>query len=169
MYSFPQESDWFIIGPFDNTDNKGLTVAYPPENEINLSATYQGKTGEVKWQKVQDGFINGQLDFTRIFTPNEWVVAYALIDLISPDDRKVQLRIGSDDGVKVWLNGQVVWTNQVPRSLNLDQDIVTVELKKGTNRLLFKVDQGMVDWGLVVRITDEKGQPFKDLQYVPAR
>ena len=168
MYSFPRESDWLVIGPYDNTDNKGLAVSYPPENEINLSATYQGKTGEVKWQKGQYRFTNGGLDFTRIFTPIEWVVAYALIDLISPDDRKVQLRIGSDDGVKVWLNGQVVWTNQVPRGLQLDQDIVPVELKKGNNRLLFKVDQETAEWGLIIRVTDENGQPFEDLQYVSA-
>jgi hypothetical protein len=146
-----------------------LTVAYPPENEINLSATYQGKTGEVKWQKVVHGFTSGGLNFTWMFTPNEWVVAYALIDVISPDDRKVHLRIGSDDGVKVWLNGQVVWTNQVTRSLKLDEDVAPVELKKGNNRLLFKVDQGIGDWGLFVRITDENGRPFEDVQYVPAR
>ncbi|MDQ1328992.1 MAG: hypothetical protein QG641_2278 [Candidatus Poribacteria bacterium] len=163
--TFPRESDWLVIGPFDNTDNKGLTFTYPPESEINLLKTYEGKTGKVVWQKVKDGFVNGRLDFTCMFTPNEWVLVYALIDVISYDDKKVLLRIGSDDGVKVWLNGQVIWTNQKSRSLQLDQDILPIELKKGYNRFLFKVSQEVGYWGLAIRITDEKGQPFDDLKY----
>ena len=53
----------------------------------------------------------------------------------------------------------------VSRGLQLDQDIVPVELKKGNNRLLFKVDQGTVNWGLIFRVTDENGQPFDDLRF----
>jgi outer membrane protein assembly factor BamB len=165
---FPKESDWLVIGPFDNTDDKGRTTAYPPEAEINIAATYQGKAGAVQWQKADDGQMNGRLDFTKIFTPTEWVVVYALIEVISPDDREAQLRIGSDDGVKVWLNGQVVWTNQVPRGLRLDEDVVPITLKKGTNRLLFKVDNGVEPWELAVRVTDASGQPLEGLQYVSA-
>lgn len=161
----PRETDWLVIGPFDNTDDKGRTFAYPPETEINLSASYQGKTGTVQWQKADDVQLDGQLDFTKIFTPTEWVVAYALIDVISPDDRKAQLRIGSGDGVKVWLSGEVIWTNQVPRGLRLDQDVVPIELKKGTNRLLFKVDHGIGDWKLTFRITDASGQPIEGLRF----
>jgi hypothetical protein len=119
----------------------------------------------VKWQKADDGQMNGRLDFTKMFTPTEWVLAYALIDVFSPDDREAQLRIGSDDGIKVWLNGQVVWTNQVSRGLRLDEDVVSIELRKGTNRLLFKVDQGVVAWELAVRITDTNGQQFSDMRF----
>jgi outer membrane protein assembly factor BamB/Tfp pilus assembly protein PilF len=162
---FPKESSWLVIGPFDNTDDKGRTYPYPPETEINMNATYQGKVGAVKWQKAEDGRMDGRLDFTKIFTPTEWVVAYALIDVISPDDREAQLRIGSDDGVKVWLNGQVVWTNQVPRGLRLDEDVAPITLKKGTNRLLFKVDNGVEAWELTVRITDASGQPLEGLRF----
>jgi len=159
----PQETDWLVIGPFDNADNQGLTIVYPPETKINLSTTYQGKNRAVKWQKADDGQMDERLDFTKMFTPSEWVLAYALIDVISPDDREAQLRIGSDDGVKVWLNGQVVWTNQAPRGLRLDEDVVPIALKQGNNRLLFKVDQGIGGWGLVVRITDTARQPLEGL------
>ena len=40
---------WHVIGPFDNTGEKGYDVAYPPEREINLTATYDGKKGPVTW------------------------------------------------------------------------------------------------------------------------
>jgi len=165
---FPQESDWLVIGPFDNTDDKGRTFLYPPETEIDFAKIYPGKTGTVQWQKADDGQLDGKLDFTKFFTPTKWVVAYALIDVISSDNREAQLRIGSDDGVKVLLNGQVVWTNQAPRLLKIDQDIVHIQLKQGTNRLLFKVGQGDGGWGLIFRITDETGNPIEDLRYQAA-
>lgn len=167
-----------MIGPFDNTENRGRTTPYPPETEINLSATYpplpptpypskggEGKAGEVKWRKADEGLWRGHLDFNQLFTPTEWGVAYAIIEVVSPDDRKAHLRLGSDDGVKVWLNGAVVWTNQVSRGLMRDEDVVPIPLKGGANRLLFKVDQGVGAWELVVRITDTEGQPIEGLRF----
>jgi hypothetical protein len=42
-----------LIGPFDNTAYKGLRTPYPPEEVIDLSATYPGKAGRaVKWQRT---------------------------------------------------------------------------------------------------------------------
>ena len=34
---------WHLIGPFDNTDGRAQETAYPPEQEIKLDATYEGK------------------------------------------------------------------------------------------------------------------------------
>jgi hypothetical protein len=166
---FPAETSWLVIGPFENLMNKGLTLAYPPETEINVSATYQGKWGDVKWQKPYDGVTDGQIDFISIFPPIMSALVYAIIDVISPDDRKVQLRISSDDGVKVWLNGRVVWISSSPRSFKIDQDIVPIELEKGINRLLFKVDQFAGSWLLAARISDENGKPFEDINYESAK
>lgn len=159
------ESNWVVIGPFDNKDNNGLNYVYPPEIKIDLSATYEGKAGKIEWQNIDDKSNDGILDFDSIFTPNISVLAYALVDVISLDDRRVQLCIGSDNGVKVWLNGELVWTNQAEDNL-YDPDAVPIELKKGKNRLLFKVNQGDGNWDLTARITDESGQPFDDLQYI---
>lgn len=42
--------------------------------------------------------------------------AYALIHIVSPRPEKdVRMGVGSDDAVKVWLNGEVVWVNNVDR------------------------------------------------------
>src|SRR6478609_9535404 len=43
-------ADWKIVGPFDNTGNKGFELAYPPEQSIDLQAEYAGKTNKVRWQ-----------------------------------------------------------------------------------------------------------------------
>jgi hypothetical protein len=99
-----------VIGPFDNPNNTGLSVAFPPEKEFNLLAEYPGKTGLVKWRRADDGREDGRLNFAKLFTSTDRTVAYAAVEVTSPEERTVQLRIGSDDQVKVWLNGEVVWT-----------------------------------------------------------
>ena len=48
--------------------------------------------------------------------------------------------VGSDDGVKVWLNGEVVHYNPVERGAGDYQDAFPVTLKQGTNVLLVAVD-----------------------------
>ena len=35
-------TDWMIVGPFPNPDEKGLDIEYPPEKAVDLGAAYQG-------------------------------------------------------------------------------------------------------------------------------
>jgi len=48
----------------------------------------------------------------------------------SSGDRVLKARIGSDDGLQVWLNGAVVWTNDVPRVLG-SEDAVDLPCARG--------------------------------------
>ncbi|MCD6506871.1 hypothetical protein J7M22_09640 [Candidatus Poribacteria bacterium] len=68
---------------------------------------------------------------------------YGYTVIISPDDRDVKMRFGSDDAIKVWVNGEVVLDNPVLRGSSGFQDTADVHLKKGPNTLLVKVcEQG---------------------------
>jgi hypothetical protein len=66
-------------------------------------------------------------------------VAYGYIRFDSPSDQPTQMFIGSDDAVKVWLNGDVVHENKVNRGAGDYQDTVDVTLRAGTNNLLVAV------------------------------
>ena len=75
--------------------------------------------------------------------------AYALINIISSRERKnVAMGVGSDDAVKVWLNGKVVHVNQVDRRTTGIQDLFRVNLKAGDNLLLVKVSDHLWNWGM---------------------
>lgn len=77
--------------------------------------------------------------------------AYALLRLRSAQARSgVTLRVGSDDAVKVWLNGAVVHTNAINRTATDFQDTVTVNLRQGENLLLVKVSNRTGSWSLFV-------------------
>jgi len=74
--------------------------------------------------------------------------------------REAVLKIGSDDGVALWLNGERVHLHDVARGLTVDEDVVPVTLRQGSNVLLVQVSQGGGDWGLCVRLCDAGGEPI---------
>jgi hypothetical protein len=84
-------------------------------------------------------------------------VVYAMTYVESPDARETVLRVGSDDGVKVWLNGKLVHRNAVHRSVAPDQDAVPLRLQRGRNRLLFKVRNDDGGYALMARLADPDG------------
>ena len=67
-------------------------------------------------------------------------VVYGSATLNSPRKQETTMLVGSDDGVKVWLNGEVVHYNPVARGAGDYQDAFPVTLKQGTNVLLVAVD-----------------------------
>ena len=66
-------------------------------------------------------------------------VVYGSVTLESPRRQETTMLVGSDDEVKVWLNGEVVHYNSVLRGAGDYQDAFPVTLKKGTNVLLVAV------------------------------
>ena len=67
-------------------------------------------------------------------------VVYGSVTLNSPRKQETTMLVGSDDGVKVWLNGEVVHYNPVTRGAGDYEDAFPVTLKQGTNVLLVAVD-----------------------------
>ena len=67
-------------------------------------------------------------------------VVYGSLTLNSPRKQETTMLVGSGDGVKVWLNGEVVHYNPVTRGAGDFQDAFPVTLKQGANVLLVAVD-----------------------------
>ena len=86
------------------------------------------------------------------------------------DERRLGLgllrlvEIGSDDGVKAWLNGKVVHSNNVDRGEVTDQDTAPITLKQGTNELLLKITQGGGGWSACARIVGKDFKPIPGLE-----
>ena len=103
---------------------------------------------------------NGMVDFEKIFRRTENVLAYAYTELEAAEAMDVLLKIGSDDGVKVFLNGEEIHSKPVIRAFGQDQDIVNARLAQGKNKLLLKVTQGGGEWCFAARLTQRDGQPI---------
>jgi hypothetical protein len=95
-------------------------------------------------------------------------VAYAFARIHSAQDTQAQLRVGSDDDIRVWLDGTEVLTRNIARAFEIDRNSVTVNLKGGTNEILLKVCNCTAYWGFCIRITDLQGRPLEGLKHIPA-
>ncbi len=160
----PAENLWQIIGPFPNRN--GFNYVFPPEKQHNRKTrSLTSKTNIVRRlhsDPIQDGYI----DLTQLVPDPLMQVAYATIGIKSDVRQSVQIRLGTDEGVKLWLNGNKVWQYNDIRSAVFDDDIVDVTLNKGINTVLLKVINRIDNWGFYFRVTDEDGHGADRIQFV---
>lgn len=97
--------------------------------------------------------------------------SYAVINAVSKKKLAgVEARVGSDDSVKVWMNGKEVHNNPVNRGAGDFQDTFEVDLNKGDNVLMVKVCERGGGWSMFVGIDAdlEYNLKFKGLPVEPA-
>jgi hypothetical protein len=151
--------EWYVIGPFPNERESdilryGLDTVYPPEEEINLTKEYIGADSQrVKWEKYKTPE-RGYFKLWDKCKPYEFVVCYALTYVYSPEEQSVPLLIGSDDGSKVFLNDEELYRFLDVRIAAPDQDNVKLNLKKGWNKLLLKIENNFGGYAFFARILD---------------
>ncbi len=160
-------TDWKVIGPFDNTGNKGFETPYPPERELNFAAEYDGKTGKVRWQDYVSKHKYGMVDMNQPCGKLKEVAAYATTDFMSDRARPVELRLGGKNSWKVWLNGTLLFgRDEYHTNAEIDQYPMRAELLAGRNIILVKVCQNEQvedwtnEWEFQLRITDSLGTPI---------
>jgi hypothetical protein len=96
------------------------------------------------------------VDLTQINNEkNDFQLAYLWAQIDMPEETKGTLGIGSDDGVKVWLNGKLLYEKWLYRGVVVDNDKVPVTFKKGKNQLVLKVQNAMGPWGFCCRLLEE--------------
>jgi hypothetical protein len=162
-------TSWKIVGPFDNREEKGFAVAYAPETEIaqerpNVEAEYDGMNGKVRWQTVETTDDFGVVDIAKQIENFKGSVMYAVAEWSSPAQQTLQVRLGTPNAWKLWVNGALVFEREeYHRSTQLDQYSVPVQLKPGVNVLAFKICQNeqTQDWAqkyqFQLRVCDSTG------------
>jgi len=147
---------WYVIGPFENQGDikvrNGLKLVFGPEKETKLKKSYIGKNGaDVKWKSFT-GSADGYVDFNDALKPNDLAVGYALSYVYSQIKKNVNVYLGTDDGVRMWLNDKLVYDTLALRGANVDDDTLNVQLEKGWNKILLKVENNLGGWGFFCRI-----------------
>jgi type 1 glutamine amidotransferase len=149
--------DWQVSGPYMSKGKNGdalFDVEFVPEK--NLS--------EGNWQDAQsllEGAV-GVFNLSRLSEGDNraaYLKTILSVDKVTP----VVFKIGSDDGVKVWVNGKQVHANNASRPVKAGQDKVDVRLEKGQNQVLVKVTQKSGNWGFCMNITDSNGNAIVEL------
>lgn len=149
---------WNVIGPFPNKSGTAAdTVAYPPEERVDLRAEYDGIGGKVRWQFVQ--LTDNWLNLTKQFgTGKEPGVAYAAAQVYAKQETPAVLRLGSAPGVTLIFNGKPVWSAWPPMyGARPDQEHVPLTLQPGMNVFLFKLSSPNGDWRFTAEVTPVTG------------
>jgi hypothetical protein len=110
------------------------------------------------WEEISMGD-RGYVDLTDHFEEED-CVAYLKTSFQSPKEQAVMFEIGSDDGIKVWLNGDLVHQNKIEEDHNQGENVVEVTLKDGLNEVLL-----LVNWGTSLVITDLEANPLEGLVF----
>ena len=93
---------------------------------------------DVAW-KQRDEFVDGKI---HALPAQQNIAHYLFRTLTAPQDMKLVLQLGSDDGIRVWVNGNEKLNKKIGRGVAANQEQVTVDLKQGENQLLIKISQG---------------------------
>ncbi len=143
-----------VCGSFPFTNSAEAYSDKSPAGEIKEGAKLAGQ----KWRLASAGG-DGSFDFKNGLTegPQDSAVAYVAVwikspkplnDLLSePNLPKLTFTYGSDDGCQVWLNSELLASNE--RTGPLDPEAFTINpllLKLGWNQLVIKVVQETGDW-----------------------
>jgi CubicO group peptidase (beta-lactamase class C family) len=106
------------------------------------------------------------IDFGADAPPARHAIAYAWAEIDMPAQTHALLGIGSDDAIKIWLNGTLIHDKWAVRAANPDEDVVPANFKRGKNQVLLKVLNLEGGWGFAFRLMGPAAQANKLTQAV---
>lgn len=154
-------SRWLCAGPYRQPGKSGrdlFDVAFAPE---------QSSLGPVTWRPVAgaaDLSSAGLVDLSGEATGDNCVI-YLKTRVFVPTAQAVSFELGSDDGIKLWVNNEVTHANNIDRGVVPGSDRAKAKLRQGWNDLLAKVTQNGGGCGMSLRITSADGAEIPGLRY----
>lgn len=157
---------WLVNGLYSTPDSGQLLTTDFLNGEQDTLPYERKADGDYTWAKVINP--GDMIDISYLYPgqsgDNNNKAFYAHTYVYSPTPLSPFLSMGSDDGIRAWVNGNLVWSNDVSRGHTFNQDRVQVNLNSGWNRLLVKVKNGSGGYAFSARFTDSGGNPI-DLNY----
>jgi len=150
---------WEVAGPYFEAGQDWQYVydhAFQPESP---------EGGDVQWQplahtSIQEPWI---VDLGKLYGGDQRCV-YVRAAVWSDERREARLEVGSDDGVKVWLGGQIVHSAAVSRGHSPFEDKISITLESGWNPLLLKIVQIGGGWGFSCAVRSSDGSPLSGVR-----
>lgn len=154
--------NWMVLGPvklkgFGSNPSDSVQKEFFDKDELTKVMVRPQKVlpafkigdSTYNWQEAK--YEDGIIDLNNKFGPHEYSIAYALAEIKMDKPAKVLMGIGSDDGIKIFLNGILVHQSWIGRPTTPDDDIVVFNLKKGSNQILLKVQNMRYGWSFALR------------------
>jgi hypothetical protein len=150
--------EWLGTGPYDEPGKNGAQLfdtVFPPE-------TPAGK--DLFWNSIIRGVGTWDIDLLNAFDLKNNCAGYLRNRVSVPVEQDALLEVGSDDAIKVWLNGTLVHASNYARGIAPRQDIVDVHLKAGWNDVMLKVVNYEAGWAFCCRFRKSDGTAIEGLK-----
>jgi hypothetical protein len=149
---------WQVSGPYlkdGHNFSQLLNVPFAPETggeDVAWSLMPAGTNPAKPWL----------LDLLSLY-PGNSRAAYIYTWVHSTTQQNARIELGTDDGVKVWLNGDIVHVNDVGRAAIPGSDKVDIQLQKGWNKFMLKITQDTSPWEFCVKLRDSDGSKLEGI------
>ncbi len=168
--------NWMVLGPFRYEREKYAgrehqevidDDSFVGGGEAGLAAAEPGTEAVgVTWRRyvppVESGFPQ-TIDLSKTYGEVEHALAYAVAHVYSEKEvTGYSIYLGSDDYVRVWLNGQLIhtWAEGSRAIVQDDDKLEGIALRKGWNKVVVKCVNLRSAWGFILRIADERDHPL---------
>jgi hypothetical protein len=139
---------WQWLGPFalPGGSKQIATVVDAEEGRAlagSIDATRWRELDNSPAQGGSDGF--GSIDLSALATASQSVI-YLHRRVVASRPSKLRVNVGSDDGLRLWLDGRLLVEAAMERGFEPEQHVLELEFARGEHHLLAKVAQDAGGW-----------------------
>jgi hypothetical protein len=145
---------WHYLGPLkvEGQPNTFLGTVLPPEEGYDEKRAYGD--GTLRWVEKADWADGQVIAFDTKDRSLHYIHRTVRVDVST----SLTLSLGSNDALKVWVDGQERLENNTGRTAAPDQEKLTVFLEEGRHDLLIKIANFGGETGYYFRLVDDEGQ-----------
>jgi len=170
--------NWLVVGPFPNPggrpDNEGFHIDYL--KKYGGEANYVPANGmeiikdddtKLKWAQYESSYTDidfFSIDHLGLNYSDGNILTYSACWLKCKKDMDVEIRVGSDDGYKLWIDHKLIAEQRVYRYAEMDSEIYPIKLSKGIHLILIKVDDDAGDYSFIMRVVTPNGKKVPGLK-----
>jgi hypothetical protein len=141
---------WLLSGTFASTD---MTA-----EQIHGEAGLEPAAGENGFSQPVY-FFDDRIDLLSYYKGASSVISYAFTYFYAPKDQQAKLSVGSDESMKIYVNGEKVYEYSGIRNYsndrdNIENDSKTIDIKAGENKLLVKTLNKYGDFSFALNICE---------------
>jgi uncharacterized lipoprotein YddW (UPF0748 family) len=152
------------LGPFFSGSDQGLMDRDFLGGEAKVAPRIGDTDAGRTWRSF--GMKRDLVDLRFVLGGLTYSVVYVHIYVISENGGPHELRLGTSDGMKAFLNGVEIMRITAPRKVSPDQNVSDVLLVKGMNKLLIKLAVYENELSFFVRFTRPGNLSTTDLSYL---
>jgi len=154
-------ASWQVAGPYEEAGKDYIALfdmPFPPEKP---------DAKDVAWRVISaapDPAKPGLVDLLKLVDSGEQKLVYVRTWIQSPKAQEARLEFGSDDGIKIWLNGQQVYGASAGGKCVPGVHKADVALKEGWNLLFVKITQCSGPWEFCGRVAKRDGSRLEGVR-----